>query len=70
MFTPFELVDLSQIPDEEIREHQWSGFLEMLFKHVEARDIMVYLEQVFRLVDRLVSAKADDYLLHYDKICD
>ena len=46
MFDAFKLVDLSQIPDEEIKKHQWSGFLEMLFKHIAARDIMVYLEQV------------------------
>jgi predicted transposase/invertase (TIGR01784 family) len=63
MFNTFELVDLTQLPDEVIRQHQWSGFLEMLFKHVAARDIMVYLEQLSEIVERLVAAHADDYLL-------
>lgn len=63
MLHQFELVDLSQIPDEAIRQHPWSGFLEMLFKHVTARDIMGYLEQVTEIVDHLVAAEANDYLL-------
>jgi recombination-promoting nuclease RpnB len=63
MFTQFHLVDLSQIPDEEICKHPWSGFLEMLFKHVKARDMMVYLEQLSDIVDQLVAAEADNYLL-------
>lgn len=35
----------------------------MLFKHVATRDIMRYLEQVSDIVEYLVIAKADDYLL-------
>lgn len=63
MFDEFKLVDLNQIPDEEIRQHQWSGLLEMLFKHIATRDIMQYLEVLNDLIDRLVAAKADDYLM-------
>lgn len=63
MFNQFELTDLSQVPDEEIRQHQWSGLLEMLFKHAAARDITNYLEQLSHIVDHLVIANADNYLL-------
>lgn len=35
----------------------------MLFKHVKARDIIVYLEQLSDIVDQLVAAEADNYLL-------
>jgi recombination-promoting nuclease RpnB len=63
MFNRFQLIDLNQIPDEAIRQHQWSGLMEMLMKHVYARDIMVYLEQLSEIVKHLVFAKANDYLL-------
>jgi predicted transposase/invertase (TIGR01784 family) len=63
MFNQFQLIDLTQIPDEEIRQHQWSGFMETLMKHIEAQNIMVYLEQISVLVEHLVASEADDYVL-------
>ena len=63
MFDEFKLVDLNQIPDEAIRQHQWSGLLEMLFKHNAARDIIRYLEQMDEIVDYLVKSRADNYLM-------
>jgi predicted transposase/invertase (TIGR01784 family) len=62
MFNRFQLIDLNQVSDETIRQHQWSGLMEMLMKHVYARDIMVYLEQISGLVRHLAQSKADDYL--------
>jgi len=62
MFNRFQLIDLNQVPDEAIRQHQWSGLMEMLMKQVYARDIMVYLEQLSGIVRHLAQSKADDYL--------
>ena len=63
MFNRFQLIDLNQVPDEAIRQHQWSGLMEMLMKHVYARDIMIYLEQISGIIRHLAQSKADDYLL-------
>lgn len=63
MFNRFQLIDLNKIPDETIRDHEWSGLMEMLMKHVYARDIMIYLEQLSSIVKHLVKSKADSYLL-------
>ena len=63
MFDEFKLVDLNQIPDEEIRQHQWSGLLETLFKHATARDIIKYLDGIGEIVNYLVKSQANDYLM-------
>lgn len=63
VFDKFQLVDLTQIPDEAIRQHQWSGLMETLLKHIDARNIMVYLEGISELVERLVGLRADEYIL-------
>jgi hypothetical protein len=37
--------------------------MEMLMKHIDARDIMIHLEQLSGMVMQLVQARADNYLL-------
>jgi predicted transposase/invertase (TIGR01784 family) len=63
LFNQFQLIDLSQIPDETIREHQWCGLLEMVMKHIDARNITMYLNKISDLVKGLISSEADNYIL-------
>lgn len=63
LFGDFKLVDFSQIPDEEMRAHQWSGLLEMLMKHIYKRDALLTLESVKGILHELVKKDADDYIL-------
>jgi len=37
--SPFTLIDLNEIEDEEIRQHKWSGLMEMAMKHIARRDL-------------------------------
>lgn len=63
MFNQFHLIDLNTIPDEEIRQREWSCLLEMLLKHIRVRDIMTYLEQLSGVFSNLLKAQADNYVM-------
>jgi len=60
---PFPLIDVTQIADEELRQHLWSGTLEFISKHIFARDILTVLEQLkpqFVLLEKMAGG---DYLV-------
>lgn len=65
----YPLVQLKDIPDEEIYHHKWVGLLELLMKHVHHRDTLILLEQAMVLLRPLLAkADADNYvvsMLHY-----
>ena len=37
---PFHLVDVTQIEDEELRQHKWVSFMELLQKHIRSRNLV------------------------------
>lgn len=43
---PFKLVDVGKISDKEIKQQQWSGVMEFIFKHIFARDFLSYLLEI------------------------
>lgn len=63
MFNRFQLIDFTQIADEEIRTHRWSYLMEGLLKHAFSRDIMSYLEGLAREFNELARQHADEYIL-------
>jgi len=63
MFKSFQLIDISQIPDEEIRKHEWSGLMEFIMKHIYVRDMLLYLRQAIDDMQRLAREDGEDYLL-------
>jgi Uncharacterized conserved protein len=68
MFNRFKLIDLSEIPDEEIRQHNWSYLLEMLLKHIDSANIMAFLEELSSEFKRIANENAEEYvlsMLHY-----
>ncbi|MGP3593219.1 Rpn family recombination-promoting nuclease/putative transposase [Vagococcus sp. WN89Y] len=46
----FALIDITQIPDEEILQHRRVAMLELLQKHVRQRDMLVLTEQLVSLL--------------------
>jgi hypothetical protein len=46
VLSQYQLIDFSQVPDEEIREHLWSSLLQMLMKHARSREILAILEEL------------------------
>jgi predicted transposase/invertase (TIGR01784 family) len=64
MFDSFQLVDISKVPDQEIRNHQWSGLLELTMKHIYARDVMPQLQPILEMIKALADAEnIESYLL-------
>lgn len=43
---PFQLIDLGQIDDETLKQHAWSGVMEFVLKHIFARDMLPYLNDI------------------------
>lgn len=41
LFKPFKLIDLNQVPDDEIKQHKIAGLMEFFMKHIRARDILL-----------------------------
>lgn len=63
MLKPFTLVDVTQIPDEELKQLRWAGIMEFTQKHIFARDFMPFLKELVPLLKHLDEAGAEDYLL-------
>jgi predicted transposase YdaD len=63
LFAPaFELVDLSQIADEELRQKAWSGMLELSLKHVDEQDLLPFIRFVVTLLQEIEQAGGVDYI--------
>jgi predicted transposase/invertase (TIGR01784 family) len=67
---PYQIINLRDIPDEEIRKHQESGLMEMLMKHVKHRDALILIREAFEtfLPYLLADNSHDNYvsgMLHY-----
>jgi len=50
---PFQLIDLGEIEDEELKKHAWSGVLEFALKHIFARDILPHIKSIAGLLAQL-----------------
>jgi len=65
---PFQLIDVRNVADEEMREHLWSGILAFFMKHIYERDFLPFLKKVISELSRLEQHDGTDYaisLLNY-----
>lgn len=58
---PFHLVDLSEIPDEELIGENWSNVMAMLMKHITSRDLINVIESMFGALQVLYQEESEDY---------
>lgn len=61
MFKNFRLVDISQIPDTELKEHIWAGTLQFFLKHAQDRKV-VDKEQAQFFIKKLRWQKGINYI--------
>ncbi len=54
---PFSLIDLNKIDDAVLKKRTWLGMMELTLKHIFARDMLPYLNDIIELLKR--SEKAD-----------
>lgn len=63
LFSPaFELIDLSQIADEDLKQKAWSGMMELSLKHVDERDLLPFIQDVVTLLQEIEKADGIDYI--------
>lgn len=51
-FKPFNLIDLSIIPDEELHAHPHIAALEIVQKHIRDRDLLLLIRETLELIQR------------------
>jgi len=63
--SPFHLIDLNLISDEEIRRHKWSGLMEIVMKHIHKRDFEAIFEHASEIfISTLVHEKmTENYII-------
>ncbi len=59
---PFQLIDLGQIDDETLKQHAWSGVMEFVLKHIFARDILPYLNDIAQTLHQLDEVGGRDFI--------
>lgn len=59
---PFQLIDLGQINDEELKQHAWVGVMEFVLKHIFARDVLPHLQEIAELMRRITQSGGRDYV--------
>ncbi len=62
LFKPFQLIDISQISDEKLKQNLWCGIMELCMKHVYERDILPFLQDVLILLQQAEELDGADYV--------
>ena len=63
-YSPFQLIDLNTIPDEELRKHQWAGLLELFLKHARLGDMKNLIDQTKNFFHELIRYDHAEKYLH------
>ncbi|MEN8236603.1 MAG: Rpn family recombination-promoting nuclease/putative transposase [Pseudomonadota bacterium] len=59
---PYKLVDLTQIPDEQLKQYQWLSLLGLVMKHIRDHDFLPILKDMIHLLQRIESTGGSDYI--------
>lgn len=62
LFQPFQLIDLTQIPDETLKQETWLSILEIFMKHAFARDIMPHLTGLLEALQAVEQEGGRNYI--------
>ena len=52
-FKPFIFINLHKIEDEQLREHLWSGVMQLALKHIFEQDVLPYIKEMLILLHQL-----------------
>jgi len=59
---PFHLLDLSQISDDEIKNHAWASILEFALKHIYERDILPWVKKMIPNMRYIIGEGGEKYI--------
>jgi predicted transposase/invertase (TIGR01784 family) len=60
---PFDLVDLTQIADEKLKQRAWSGILELSLKHTREPDLLPFLSDVIKIIKLIFDSGDSSYIM-------
>ena len=60
---PVQLINVHDIPDEELLQYKYAGLMEYFMKHVKARDFVVHLRKVLPMLKFLLNENEWRYLI-------
>ena len=61
-------MDVTQVPDQELQQHEWASMMELIQKHIFARDFLNHLESIIPAIQFIDQHGDKPYLdtsLHY-----
>ena len=59
----YQLIDLNNVPDEELKKHAWVGTLEFFLKYARARDLLQKWREIAGLIPEIIKVRQGyDYL--------
>ena len=59
---PFQLLDLSKIDDEVLKQNVWSGIMTFVLKHIFERDMLPFLQDIASLLKKIDENDGQDLL--------
>src|SRR6185312_6856717 len=62
LLKPFQLVDVTTIPDQDLKQHLWSGTLAFIFKHIFISDLLTILQGLRVQLVTLKGAEGAQYI--------
>jgi len=63
LFKPFDLIDLTQISDEQLKKHRaWAGMLELTLKNAARQDLLLFVKNTIQQIQTIEAAYGIDYL--------
>ena len=59
---PFQLIDLGEVKDEEIKNHAWAGVMEFALKHAIERDVLSKVKEIVGLMRHIINQGGENYV--------
>jgi predicted transposase/invertase (TIGR01784 family) len=59
---PFQIIDLTKIPDEDLYKQKWTGIMSLMMKHIRKRDIMNYFADAIPLLKHIENLGGGQYI--------
>jgi predicted transposase/invertase (TIGR01784 family) len=63
LLQPFKLIDVTKIPDEQLKQLKWAGIMEFMLKHIDAANFISHLDDLMFLIQHLESTGAKEYII-------
>ena len=60
--SPYHLIDLTQVPDEELKHYLWFGTMALTLKHIHDSDILPFFKGIIEILKELEKQGEESYI--------